>query len=79
MLFKIITAGKRSLGQGNKFTGICLSTGGVPDQVPPSPRPIYTPRPGTPEADTPPGTRYTPPEQTPPPDQIPLLDQVHPP
>ena len=26
----IITARKRSLGQGNMFTGVCLSTGGVP-------------------------------------------------
>ena len=25
-----ITARKRSLGQGNMFTGVCLSTGGVP-------------------------------------------------
>ena len=25
----IITARKRSLGQGNVFTGVCLSTGGV--------------------------------------------------
>ena len=26
----IVTARKRSLGQGNVFTGVCLSTGGVP-------------------------------------------------
>ena len=25
-----LTAHKRSLGQGNMFTGVCLSTGGVP-------------------------------------------------
>ena len=31
----IFTARKRSLGQGNMFTGVCLSTGGVPDQVHP--------------------------------------------
>ena len=35
-ILTIITARKRSLGQGNKFTGVCLSTGGgVPDQVHP--------------------------------------------
>ena len=28
--FGIFTARKRSLGQGNMFTGVCLSTGGVP-------------------------------------------------
>ena len=28
--FKFITTRKRSLGQGNIFTGVCLSTGGVP-------------------------------------------------
>ena len=47
---KLITARKRSLGQGNIFTPVCHSVhrgGGVPDQVPP-------PGPGTP-----PGTRYT--------------------
>ena len=26
----VFTARKRSLGQGNMFTGVCLSTGGVP-------------------------------------------------
>ena len=26
----VVTARKRSLGQGNMFTGVCLSTGGVP-------------------------------------------------
>ena len=26
----LVTARKRSLGQGNMFTGVCLSTGGVP-------------------------------------------------
>ena len=26
----VITARKRSLGQGNMFTGVCLPTGGVP-------------------------------------------------
>ena len=29
----IFTARKRSLGQGNKFTGVCLSTRGVPGPV----------------------------------------------
>ena len=28
-IFCIITARKRSLGQGNMFTGVCLDTGGV--------------------------------------------------
>ena len=65
---RIFTARKRSLGQGNMFTGVCLSTGGgVPDQV-------HPPRPGTPpNQEHPPSrpprskTRYTP------------QDQVHPP
>ena len=53
-----ITARKRSLGQGNMFTGVCLSTGGVPDQVHPGTR--YTPRSRHPQEQTPPL------EQTPP-------------
>ena len=36
-IIHVITARKRSLGQGNKFTGVCLSIGGeVPDQVHPA-------------------------------------------
>ena len=69
----VITARKRSLGQGNMFTGVCLSMGGVPDQV-------------HPPEQTPPRTRYTPrsrhpPEQTHPPgaDTPRPQDQVHPP
>ena len=56
----IFTARKRSLGQGNMFTGVCLSTGGVPgtryppDQVH-NPWDQVPPQPGT----HPPGTRYT--------------------
>ena len=86
----LITARKRSLGQGNIFTPVCHSVhrGGVPDQVPPIPG-------------TPPQTRYTPQTRNTPRDQVhppgpgtppPLgpgtppswtrytpLDQVHPP
>ena len=62
--FSIFTTRKRSLGQGNKFTGICLSRGGVPDQIPPW---ADTP-PGRPPMGRPPGQRHThPPGQTPPP------------
>ena len=54
----VITARKRSLGQGNKFTGVCLSTGGVPDQVTSGQTP---PRADTPLGlSTPPRTKYTP-------------------
>ena len=59
LLQRIFTARKRSLGQGNMFTGVCLSTGGSTwpgtprDQVHPQTR--CTPIPGTP-----PWTRYTP-------------------
>ena len=53
----IFTARKRSLGQGNKFTGVCLSTGGVPDQVQP-PGPCTPPNQVPPGPGTPPGTRY---------------------
>ena len=68
----LITARKRSLGQGNIFTPVCHSVhrGGEyltryppRDQVHP-PRTRYTPPgPGTPPRTryTPPGTRYTPP------------------
>ena len=57
----IVTARKRSLGQGNMFTGVCLSTGGSTWPATPSP----------------PGTRYTPlgadpPEQTAPASRHPL-------
>ena len=48
----VFTARKRSLGQGNKFTGVCLSTGG-------GVIPACT------EAD-PPGTRHSPPGPDPP-------------
>ena len=61
----IITASKRSLGQGNIFRSVCqefcLQGGGrVPGQVPPKTR--YPPEPGTPPWDQvhPRGTRYTP-------------------
>ena len=63
--FFVITARKRSLGQGNMFTPVCHSVhrGGVHDQVPPGTR--YTP----------------PCDQVHPlPDQVhPAWDQVHPP
>ena len=76
----IVTARKRSLGQGNMFTGVCLSTGGrVPDQVHPPRDQVHPPgadRP-PPRADPleqvhPYGSRHTPTgadtpqEQTPP-------------
>ena len=60
------------LGQGNKFTGVCLSTGGgggvpgqvpggVPGRFPPPPRPGTSPRTRYPPGlGTPPRTRYTP-------------------
>ena len=41
----IFTAHKRSFGQGNIFTGVCLSNGGVAN----------TPYPDTPPGQTPPG------------------------
>ena len=80
-----VTARKRSLGQGNMFTGVCLSTwGGVPDQVhPPGPG---IPQEQTPQSRHPPGAdipqsrhplEQTPPkaatpwEHTPPPEQTP--------
>ena len=66
LLLPIITAPKRSLGQGNIFSRVCqefCSQWGVPGQVPPTSR--YTP-----EVGTPPG-RYTPWAGTPP-------RQVHP-
>ena len=53
--YKIFTACKQSLGQGNIFSSMCqefFSRGGVPGQVPPLGR--YIPRAGTPPA------RYTP-------------------
>ena len=46
---------KRSFGQGNIFTGVCLSTGGGPGQVPPL------------QAGTPPPGRHPPSRQAPPP------------
>ena len=80
----IITARKRSLGQGNMFTGVCLSTGGgVPDQVHPRTRcppgdQVHPTGPGTPPGQgTPPGTN-TPPGPGIPQGQHPP-DQVHPP
>ena len=80
----IITASKRSLGQGNIFTPVCQSFcshgEGVPWQVP-------TPGPGTPPGtrytplgpDTPPGTRYALQDQVHPWDQVHPPGQVHPP
>ena len=67
------------LGQGNVFTGVCLSTGGGEgvclsacwDARPPQTR--HTPQSRPPPEQTPPRTRHTPPEQTPP------WDQAHPP
>ena len=72
----IITARKRSLGQGNIFIGVCqefCSQGGVPGQVPLWDQ-VHPPLgPGTP----------TPQDQVHPPEQTPLeqtpTDQVHPP
>ena len=54
----IITARKRSLGQGNIFTGACLSTvggGGLPDRDPPGQRPPKQrpPRQSPPQTETP--------------------------
>ena len=63
-ILDIFTARKRSLGQGNKFTGVCLSTGGkyLTRYTPsPSPGTRYTPRTRyTHQSRLPPGTRYTP-------------------
>ena len=70
-----ITARKRSLGQGNKFTGVCLSTGGVSqhalrqtprDQTPPSTR--YPPSTRHPPGTRPPRTRPPPGPDPPGPD-----------
>ena len=84
LLLPIITAPKRSLGQGNIFSRVCqefCSQGGVPGQVPPTSR--YTPRGRytpwqvhplgwyTPQAGTPLLDRYTTQQVHPP--------QVHPP
>ena len=73
----LITARKRSLGQGNIFTPVCHSVHGgggstwpgtPPDQVHPPRDQVHPPGPGTPQDQVhPPGTRYTP------------RDQVHPP
>ena len=49
------TARKRSLGQSNFFTGVCLSTGGWGWQTPPRETP---PRQTHPRADTPPPDRH---------------------
>ena len=73
-LSRIFTARKRSLGQGNMFTGMCLATGGSTpqDQVHP-PGQVHPLGPGTPPSGTryppdqvPPRTRYTPWDQAPP-------------
>ena len=84
-VFIIITARKRSLGQGNIFSSMCQEFcsqgGGVPGQVHPlgrytlpwagtPPRQVHPPGRYTPWAGTPPG-RYTPRANTPP-------RQVHP-
>ena len=87
----IITARKRSLGQGNMFTGVCLSTGGVHDQVH-SPDQVHPPEqtppqsrhplePGAPHrADTPQDQVHPPRPGTPPPPGADTpRDQVHPP
>ena len=52
--------------EGYVFTGVCLSTGGEYLGR-------YPPRPGAPQGQIPPGTRYTPQ------DQVHPRDQVHPP
>ena len=59
---------QRSCGQGNVFTGVCLSTGGDGGRVSasvhagmPDPRDQADTPPGT--RQTPPGTRQTPPDQ----------------
>ena len=78
----IVTAHKRSLGQGNIFTPVCqsfCSQGGVPGQV-------HSPGPGTPSGPgTPPHQVHHPPDQvhplgpgTPPWTRYTSHDQVHP-
>ena len=59
----IITVRKRSLGQGNVFTGICLYCPGLSDRDPPGQRPPHTQRPAPQWTETPPWTK------------IPLLDR----
>ena len=70
----VITARKRSLGQGNTFIGVCqefCSWGGVPGQVPLQVPPW--------DQVHPPGTRYTPrTRSTPPRTRYTPRDQVHP-
>ena len=67
---------QRSCGQGNVFTGVCLSTGGEGvclsacwDVMPPPDQAYTPPGPGRPPLDQadPPWTRQTPPDQTDPP------------
>ena len=68
----VITARKRSLGQGNIFRSVCQE---FCPQVGGSTWAGIPPRPGTPPQDqlpTPPGTRYTPCQ-----DQVTPQDQVH--
>ena len=72
MSFPIIITRKQSLGQGNKFTGVCLSTGGgVPDQFTGRGVPDQftggSPWAGTPPEQTRPPGRHAPPGQTHPP------------
>ena len=74
---ELITAPKRSLGQGNIFTPVCHSVhrGGLPQCMlgyhppgPGTPPPEQTPQEQTPPpraADTPPGTRHPPGANTP--------------
>ena len=70
LLYPVITACKRSLGQGNIFIGVCqefCSQGGYLGRYPPGPG-THPPRPGThprtrctpPGPGTPPRTRHTP-------------------
>ena len=63
----IVTTPKRSLGQGNMFTGMCLSTGGGGTWPGTLPRTRCTPGSRHPPWEqTPPGADTPPQEQTPP-------------
>ena len=75
----VITARKRSLGQGNIFAPVCHSVhrGGVPGQLPPPPGQVHSPQQVHPPGQVPP-TGTTPPRQVHPPAGTPP-GQVHPP